>query len=506
MELANETFDIVIVGSGIGGATMAHGLAGTGARILILEKGRQLVDTPQTRDDRAIFQQGAFRSAEHWFDAQGNGFSPGNYYNVGGNSKFFGAVMFRFRAEDFVRREHSGGATYGWPIGYDELEPWYCRAERLFRVHGRLGEDPTEPSHSQDYPCPPVPDEPSIALVRERLRGVGLHPSTLPLAVDIEQWLKRAPTPWDGFPDTFTGKTDAETGPLALALAHPNVTLLQDAEVLGFKPSPDGRRVVAALVRHGGATVPIRAERFVLAAGAVNSAALLLRSEGPAGRGLANGSDQVGRNFMNHNCTAMLAINPRIRNSSVYQKTLAVNDFYLRDPKTGMQLGNVQLLGKISAPILKANLNAAPEALLRPVANRSFDWYLMSEDLPNPDSRVKVSGDRIVLDWQRSNLDAHHALVARMREMLRAAGFPIVLSRAFDKRTPSHQCSTAIMGNDPSASVVDSFGKSYDLTNLWIMDASVLPTSAAVNPALTIAALSLRAAARISQQIGGGTQ
>ncbi len=180
----NLSADIVIIGSGIGGATAAFALAGTGARILVLERGERLVDTPETRDARAIFQQGVFRTRESWLDGRGQPFSPGNFYNVGGNSKFFGAIMYRYRAEDFSARRHMEGSTPDWPFGYDDLEPWYGAAEKLFRVRGELGDDPTEPPHSTGYDFPAVPDEPSLAIARERLRRQGIHASSLPIAVD----------------------------------------------------------------------------------------------------------------------------------------------------------------------------------------------------------------------------------------------------------------------------------------------------------------------------------
>jgi choline dehydrogenase-like flavoprotein len=494
--------DIVIIGSGIGGATAASVLADTGAKILVLERGEQLQDTPETRDERAIFQRGHFRTKEVWLDGTGAPFSPGNFYNVGGNSKFYGAIMFRNRAEDFTPQRHMEGSTPGWPFDYDEIEPWYGKAERLFRVRGQIGEDPTEPPHSTGYDFPAVPDEPPIGKARQRLKKIGIHTSSLPVAIDHVAWLKRAPTPWDAFPDTFTGKVDAETGPLAAALAHDNVELLTSADVLRLDTDASGRTITQAMIRHKGQDVLVRANRFILAAGAVNSAALLLRSaNGPHPNGLANGSDQVGRNFMNHNCTAMITLDPRLRNTAVHSKPFGFNDFYLHDSKTGFPLGNVQLLGKISGPIFKANMPSVPEFATGLIARYSFDWYVMSEDLPNPESRVMVDGSAIVLDWQRSNMLAHRTLVERVSGVFKAAGFPIVLSRAFDCRTPSHQCGTAKMGTDGATSVVDTHCRSHDVENLYIMDASVLPTSAAVNPALTIAAVTLRAASKLRAEL-----
>ncbi len=344
------TSDIVIVGSGIGGATIAAGLAGSGARITILERGEQLPDTPAARDAKAIFIDQRYRPKETWRDGQGAEFNPGNYYYVGGNSKFYGAVMLRYRERDFDALEHADGVSPAWPISYAELEPWYGRAERLFQVRGVAGEDPTEPRRSTGYPHRAVPDEPAIAQVRDRLTAQGVRPFSLPLAIDIDRWLRRAATPWDAFPDTRTGKLDAETAPLAQALRDPDVSLVTGAFVERLLVAPDGKRVEGVSYRQDGERRELRAGTVVLAAGAVNSAALLLRSAGDAcPDGVANRSGVVGRHFMNHNCTAMLAVDPRARNDSVYQKTLGINDFYFDDGRGGPPLGNVQLLGKISA-------------------------------------------------------------------------------------------------------------------------------------------------------------
>jgi choline dehydrogenase-like flavoprotein len=496
MELGRP--DILIIGSGIGGATLAAGLAPSGAQIVILERGERLRDSVACRDARAIFQAGVFRPSEVWRDTAGRRFNPGNYYCVGGNSKFYGAVLIRFRREDFAATELDGGLSPSWPITYEELEPYYGHAEALFEVRGVHGIDPTEPPASTAYPHPPVPDEPAIAETRTRLARLGLHPFSLPLAVDVERWVARAPTPWDAFPNVDAGKVDAETGPLARALAFPNVRLVTGARVRRPIAEAGGARIASVEYEIAGEIRRLAAGIVVLAAGAVNSAALLLAGADeryPAG--LANRSDQVGRNFMNHNSTAMLAVDPRLINDSVYQKTLGLNDFYLDDGRGGPALGNVQLLGRISGAILKGSMRWAPEALLGLLARHTVDWYLMSEDLPEPESRVRLDGAQIRLDWRRSNLAAHGRLVDRMREVFRAAGFPIVLAKAFDKRTPSHQCGTVRSGTDPAAAPLDPFCRAYDHPNLFVVDASFLPSSAAVNPALTIAAQALRVADHI---------
>ena len=304
----------------------------------------------------------------------------------------------RYRAQDFAPLRHLGGTMPGWPFRHEEIERFYQEAEQLYQVRGALGEDPTEPPHSGDYPHPPVPDEPPIADLRRRLRGVGLHPSSLPLGVNIEHWLAHGRTLWDTFPDTQGGKMDAETVGLAQALQYPNVTLLEGVRVRRLLAGPDGR-VTGVVVEREGAAETLSAPIVVLSAGAVNSAALLLASADERHpRGLANASDQVGRNFMNHNLSAVLGLHPLRRNDSVYQKTIKANDFYLTGGPNGEPLGNSQMLGKISGTILASD-TVLPRPLATWIANHSVHLLAMSEDLPNPQSLVMLRDGRIMLDW-----------------------------------------------------------------------------------------------------------
>lgn len=492
-----STPDILIIGSGMGGATLAAALAPSGRQITILERGDWLADCPQARDPWAVFGSGFFSPKESWLDADGGSFAPNNYYHPGGNSKFYGAVLMRYRAEDFRPLRHMGGTAPGWPMSYEEFEPDYQAAEEMYQVRGALGEDPTEPAHSRPYPHPPVPHEPDMVDLCNRLKAQGLHPGALPLGVDIDLWLKGGAVTFDGFPNTRGGKMDAETIGLAQALAHPNVTLIRNAKVT--KLIAVGRRVTAVEFERGGVVERISAAQVCLCAGAVKSAALLLASasaEHPGG--LANGSDQVGRNFMNHNITAVLGASPFRRNRSVYEKTIQLNDWYLTGGPNGEPLGNVQMLGRITGEIMAAE-SGLPLPLARWLADHSVHLMTMSEDLPNPESRVFLRDGQIVLKWERSNWAAHAALNAKLRAVLKKAGWPLVLSKTFEKRTPSHQCGTARMGHDPATSVVDPWCRAHDLENLRVVDASVLPTSAAANPSLTVAALALRVGRHILQ-------
>jgi choline dehydrogenase-like flavoprotein len=483
-------WDYLIVGSGMGGATLAAALAPTGRRVLIVERGERLVDSAEARDATAIFRRGHFKPKETWLDAEGRTFNPGNYAFVGGNTKFYGAVLLRYRAEDFRPLRHMGGVTPGWPIAYDVLEPFYSAAERMYRVRGDVAGDPTEPPHSAPYPFPPVPDEPDIAELRRAFAEQGLHPSSLPLGIDLEKWLARAPTTWDAFPDSTGAKSDAESCALAEALRHPNVTLVTGTRVARLLS--EGRRITGVEVEGPQGPATLRARMVCLCAGAVMTAALLLASaNGDHPAGLANRSDQVGRNFMNHNLTAMIAVNPMRRNRTVYEKTIQFNDWYLTGGPLGEPLGNVQMLGRVTGPIL-AGESGLPLPVAQWLAEHSIHIMAMSEDLPDPSSRVMWQGGRVVLDWRKTNFAAHDLLVKRLKRAMRRAGWPLVLVKGFPKSKPSHQCGTARMGDDPARSVVTPDLRAHDLDNLYIADASVLPTSAAVNPSLTVAALALR--------------
>ena len=491
-------FDVVIIGSGVGGGYIAHVLAPTGARIVILERGRRMPREDRNWDPEAVYADAAYKSDERWTDGSGRSFRPGQFYYVGGHTKVFGATMFRFRREDFCAMEHAGGLSPAWPIEYDTLEPYYARAERLFGVHGEAGADPTEPPRSGPYPHLPLRHNPVIAEVAERLRDQGLRPFPIPSSVqDHDGGACVRCNTCDGFPCRLGAKGDAETCLIDPVLQHGNVALRTEALVVRLLADASGRRIEAAELADG---TQVRGDLFVLAAGAVNSAAILLRSvHAKHPSGLANSSGMVGRHYMNHNCTAVMAIRPLRANRESFQKTLALNDFYLGDGEGGPPLGNLQLLGKIMEPMLRAEIRSVPRPVRAWLAGHSVDWYAMSEDLPHAESRVRVRGDgAVVLDWRRSNLAAHKVLVAKARRMLRAAGFPIVLTKAFSKDTPSYQCGTVRFGHDPADAPLDPFCKAFDHENLYVVDASFFPSSAAVNPALTVAAQALRAGEHIA--------
>jgi len=497
-------YDVVIIGSGVGGGCVALTLADTGARILILERGERLPREAQNWDAESVFVDLRYRSRETWYDGKGNGFRPGQYYYVGGHTKFYGSAMFRFRERDFEAIEHEEGVSPAWPIRYADLEPFYAQAERLFGVHGQAGTDPTEPPRSGPYPHPPVPHEPLMERLFEKLKQRGLKPFHMPSAIDLGATGKciRCQT-CDAFPCRVDAKGDAETRLIDPALRHPNVTLQTGSLVTRLVTDDSGQRIVAIEVERGGETQRIRAKLVVLSAGAINSAVLLLRSTSSKHpKGLANASGMVGRHFMNHNATAFMSVMPFTVNDTHFPKTLAVNDYYFGGDAHDKPLGNLQMLGKIQEPMLRGAIPRVPKFLRSQLARHSVDWYATSEDLPHPDSRVKpLPNGGIELNWHRTNLRPHRRFVEVTRRLLKDIGFPIVLARPFGEDTPSHQCGTVRFGNDPAVAPLDAYCRAYDHENLFVVDASFFPSSAALNPALTVAAQALRAAQHIKQRL-----
>lgn len=492
--MAHESYDVVIVGSGVGGGAVALQLAGSSARVLVLERGPELPREPQNWSPEAVFCDQRYRCDETWY-ADDRPFRPGMYYFVGGHTKFYGTAMFRFRERDFQAVEHDEGVSPAWPIDYATLEPWYTLAEKLFGVRGQAGIDPTEPPRSSGYEHAPVPHEPLIARIEQRLSALGLRPFPMPSAIDHGPGgrCQRCEN-CDAFPCRIDAKGDAEVRLVRPALRAGNVELRSGAYVRRLLTDGTGVRVVAAEVVQGGITTTVHADMFVVSAGAINSAALLLRSANARNpRGLANRSDVVGRHYMTHNTTALLAVHPLQRNTTRFPKTLAVHDYYFGDRNGSKPMGSLQLLGKVREPMLRAPLGRVPRFVRSALAERSVDWYAQSEDLPLPDSRVTLRPDGAInLHWRRSNLSAHARWVRKCKQILRGVGYPVVLASTFGTEVVSHQCGTVRFGTDPATSALDSLCMAWDHDNLYVVDASFFPSSAAVNPALTVAAQALR--------------
>ncbi len=500
------SYDIIIIGAGVGGGALANSLAAPGRDILMIERGPRLPREPDNWSVDAVFHKRKYATKEQWRDKNGALFSPGTYYYVGGNSKFFGAATVRFRKQDFAELQHEGGVAPAWPVSYDTFEPYYARAERLMGTHGEAGLDPIEPPRSGPMPFPAIGHEPEIAAFDTKLRARGLHPFPLPIAIDYHDGgtCARCMT-CDGFACKIGAKGDAEVRMINPALAKGGVTLVTETYVRRLITDPTGRRVVSVEIEKDGVISTIAGGTFVSSAGAINSSALLLRSASdkhPRGLG-NNASDLLGRNYMAHNNTAMMAVSPFKKNRVKFQKSMAINDFYLANSEKPYPLGNIQGLGKLQSGMLTANLPWAPDWLMGAFAERSVDWWLMSEDLPDPNNRVTVDPDgRIRLSYTANNLKSHGELVKVWTRHMRALGYPIIITQRMDIKVSMHQCGTARFGTDPSTSVLDTNCKVWDIDNLYVVDASFLPSSTGFNPSLTIVAQALRTGEHLLGQMG----
>ena len=522
--MADAHYDLLVIGSGPGGASLAHKLAPTGKRILLIERGEYLPRSPANWDSQTVFVDAAYQAKETWYGKGGEPFHPGLHYYVGGNSKVYGAALFRMRERDFGEVQHKDGISPAWPVMYDAFEPYYAEAEKLFHVHGQRGEDPNEPPSSGPFPYPPVSHEPRIQVLNESLRDQGLHPFHLPLGILLDE-KNGKPTPssicircdaFDGFPCLLNGKADAQVMCVDPALKeYANLTLLTGAYVSRLETDASGKTVKAVHLTREGREEHYSADIVVVACGALSSALLLLRSASPQHpNGLANGSDQVGRNYMRHNQSILMAL-MREPNETVFQKTLAVSDYYFGADDWNYPLGLIQMCAtshgaQIRGEALPSWLEWMPKMPFEQMARHSMDFWLSSEDLPRAENRVRYDGERVVLEIIEGNMEAHHRLKKKLKNLLsRAGAHPVLLERSLylGKDIPvggtAHQAGTARFGVDSARSVLDIHCKAHELDNLYITDASFFPSIGAVNPTLTIIANALRVADILRSRLMG---
>lgn len=493
-------YDVVIIGSGAGGGTMARALAASGARILVVERGRAVPQEAENWSAAAVWKDLRYRTTERWLDDRGVAFRPYTHYCVGGNTKFWGSVLYRLRREDFQAVEHLEGLSPAWPIDYDTLAPYYDRAERLYEVHGADQGDPTAPPRGP-FPHPPIAHAPEMAAIVDAIARQGLHPSTLPLGLlrPGEAGGCILCNTCNSFPCRIHAKSDAEVCGIAPALAHANVELWCDTRAVRLVTDPSGTRVEAVDLERRGEVIRVGATLVIVSCGAVNSAALLLTSattHHPTG--LANSSGLVGKRYMAHLATMMEGFHPFRKNGIVFQKTVAINDFYLRGPRTPHPLGHIQSQGRTHGVMAQTVVPWVPLWAYDAWVARGVDWLAMSEDLPRDDNRVTVDeAGRIHLRYRQNNLAAHRLLVRETTRILHRLGFWKVMTHSHGSQNTTHQCGTLCFGTDPHRSVLDPYCRTHDVANLFVVDASFFPSSAAVNPGLTIVAQALRVADHI---------
>lgn len=520
--MTNGHYDVIIIGTGAGGGTLARKLAPSGKKILILERGDFVKRESDNWNSRAVNVEGKYNTKEVWYDRDGKPLHPHTNYNVGGNTKFYGAALFRMRKEDFGELTHYDGISPAWPISYEELEPFYSQAEQMYHVHGTSGEDPTDPPRSADFPHPAVSHEPRIQHLSDDFAAAGVRPFHVPLGIQIKEGDRssncvRCRT-CDGFPCLLNAKSDAHICGIEPALNFPNVTLMTNSMVTKLETDSSGRKVSSVVVEREGETERFSASLIVVSAGAINSAALLLRSANEKHpNGLANSSDQVGRNYMGHVNSVLLAVS-KCPNPTVFQKTLAVNDFYFGSEDFPYPMGHISFVGKLDGVTLSAGAPAlAPGFALDQMAKHSLDFWLTTEDLPRPENRVTLNKDNdIVLSYTPNNVTAHKKLQEKLKMLMRAQrncemhgsechqglfARNLYLAEQIPLAGVAHQNGTLRFGDDPATSVLDRNCKAHDLDNLYVVDGSFFPSSSAVNPALTIMANALRVGRHLLERL-----
>jgi choline dehydrogenase-like flavoprotein len=503
-------YDVIIIGTGAGGGTLARHLAPSGKRILLLERGDWLPRELQNWDAEAVFVQNRYVSPDTWYDKEGKAFQAQVHYFVGGATKLYGAALYRQRKEDFGELRHYDGISPAWPISYDEMEPYYTKAEQLYQVHGARGEDPTEPPYSAPYPYPAVSHEPRIQQLADDLVKEGYHPFHSPNGIMLDEQNRPFSTcirckDCDGFPCLVHAKSDAEVQGVRPALEYPNVTLLTNSRAVKLTTNATGTSVTGVVVERKGEKETYQGDLVVISAGATNSAILLLSSATDTHpNGLANGSDQVGRNYMFHNSVAVLAVS-REPNPTLFQKTLGVNDFYFGMEGFEYPTGNIQMVGKSQAPMYKGEkpleTKLAPMFALKDIALHAVDFWLSTEDLPEPNNRVTVDKEgKVTLSYTHNNQVPQQKLYDKLKSMLGHLGMHpdhLVHRNAYMKNYipvagVAHQAGTVRFGKDPKTSVLDVNCKAHELDNLYVVDTSFFPSISAVNPALTAMANALR--------------
>jgi choline dehydrogenase-like flavoprotein len=517
----SSSYDVIVIGSGAGGGTLLRHLAPTGKRILLLERGDWLPREPQNWLAQDVFVDGRYVSPDTWYYADGSPFQPQVHYFVGGATKLYGAALYRLRREDFGELKHYDGISPGWPISYKEMEPYYTRAEQLYQVHGARGEDPTEPPASAPYPFPAVSHEARIQQLSDDLAKAGLHPFHAPCGILLDE----SNRPFsrcvrcqncDGFPCLVHAKSDAEVISVRPAIEYPNVTLFTGAEAVRLQTNDAGTAVTGVEVRLDGRRDIFRGEVVVVSCGAANSAKLLLASHSDKHpRGLANGSDQVGRNYMFHNSVAVLALSKE-ENPTIFQKTLGVNDFYLSGGEDfEFPLGNIQMVGKSQAPMFRGEkpgeTRFAPTWSLEDVAKHAVDFWLSTEDLPRPENRVTLAEDgNLQISYKPSNDEPKSRLFHRLKDMLGDLGMHhghLLPHHAYLKNEipvagVAHQAGTCRFGADPASSVLNADCRAHELDNLYVVDTSFFPSIGAVNPALTAMANAARVGDHLIERLG----
>jgi len=515
--LVNTRWDCVVVGTGMGGATLGHSLALAGRKVLFVERGRahfRHADTlrgtyPEMAWSGTSTNPGcsssdllcAGRFPDSLLDDK-HRFIPMIGTGSGGSSALYGMAMERFLPSDFSPPHQADSHRQSWPIGYAELEPWYAKAESLYRVRG--GRDPVRPPAAPLPPAPPPSRQ--AAELQQHFAHQGLHPYALPLACE------RVPgcTCCQGYLCPRDCKNDASRICLEPALEQASTALIDECEVLRL--NADTRRVTGVVCRTGQHQFELDAQQVVLAAGALHTPSILLRSASERWpEGLSNRSGLVGRNLMRHFVDLYLVFT-RVGGSHP-MKEIGLTDFY--DTEFG-RMGTIQSFGQLPPASMLADTlrddvaQVAPWATgivrtMKPLLTAAMEQLFqrgmllaaIMEDSPSPDNRV-VPGSPLQVRYQPADGDLQRLRLFREKvgQALRPYRF-LRLQQAEKNAMLAHVCGTCRFGDDPTNSVLNRHNRSHELDNLYVVDASWFPSSGGTNPALTVAANALRVADHI---------
>ncbi|MGB6297740.1 MAG: GMC family oxidoreductase [Rivularia sp. (in: cyanobacteria)] len=495
MIIDDQIYDVIIIGTGAGGGTLVHKLAPTGKKILVLEQGDFLEKESSELVDVEVFKKEDFHASEQWYDSEGEPFNPQTSYSVGGNTKIYSGVLQRMREKDFEKVQHQDGISPEWEVKYKDFEPYYTEAEKLYQVHGKTGDDSTEPFRSEDFPFPTVDSESQVEEICNRIGKKGLHPAFLPIGVGNQ------------------GRTDSEdTGISPTIKSYNNVTLKAKAKVVGLHTNPSGTEVKAVQAKIDNRLYFFMGNIIVLSCGAINSAALLLNSANEKHpKGLANSSDLLGCNLMKQLMTVLVQITNK-SNSGLFQRTRYINDFYWGDENFSYPMGHIQNSGGIlqdvifaeSPPLLSILAKRMPGFGLKQLAKRSIGWWLQTEDLPVPKNRVRIQDSKLYVDYTANNTEAHDRLIYRWIDVLNSidGNKQNIYPRG---ETPiqvvAHQSGTCRFGEDAKTSVLDLNCRTHDIDNLYVVDSSFFPSISATSPALTVIANALRVGEHLIERL-----
>jgi choline dehydrogenase-like flavoprotein len=482
-----QRHDVIVIGSGAGGSTLAYQLSRFGHRVLVVERGRFL----QRRRLNSSSPVGKYMY-HITKDPYGSPF-------VGGQTKFYGAALYRMREKDFFAVEHENGVSPAWPITYSDLEPYYEKAEALYRVHGSADGDPSEPPRATPFPYPPIAHDPIMSRIVRRIEQTGTGVSAIPRGLDYGPGGACVLcSTCDGHYCQIDAKMDAEIAALRPALASGNVRLMTETECLRVLTTSDGSRVTGVLLRQLGRDQTIHAEMVAVCAGVADSTSLLRRSRTPKHpEGLGNASGCLGRYLAGHSVGSIFPFIGWKQVPRIHTKTFAINEYYHEAPEWPYPAGAIQMAGQM--PFWEQS-RWPVRPFVHLLGRHTLMCFYMTQALPTRDTGFVYNGDEMVSRRPPiHNLRTFRKLRELATDIFRRAGHFVVVRR----RPPTvwHEVGTARLGADPATSVTDPNCQVHGIRGLYVVDGSTLPSAGAVNPTLTIIALALRAGTHISRLI-----